>query len=330
MASNLEMMRKRLVWQGGIKQEDRMIEGKYRTFLKTLLYSYQGCDVTLVQKYHSCIKLGKWSEGCRAKHRALINPDKTKQDYDDKILSIDYKHQFEPGDVFNWLGTDTHWLIYLQALTEDAYFRGEIRRCRYKIRFKNEQGEVCETWAAIRGPVETQIQSIQKSQLRVDEPNFSLNILMPLNEDTLYAFNRYSRFILDGKAWRVEATDNISMKNILEVNAEEYYIDKEDDDVKHEIANGLVIEPIDPNPDANTKIEGLTFIKPLISEAFTAPESGGQWCIKEGRDVPVSIDNITEDTAIITWLKSTSGQFTLVWQKDDLRLEKIIVVESLF
>jgi hypothetical protein len=46
-------------------------------------------------------------------HRALINPDKTKMDYDDKIISIDYNSDFKSGDVFEWVGTNTYWLIYL-------------------------------------------------------------------------------------------------------------------------------------------------------------------------------------------------------------------------
>jgi hypothetical protein len=40
MWTNKEMMRRRLEWQGGIAQEDRMIRDKYRTFLKALQYSY--------------------------------------------------------------------------------------------------------------------------------------------------------------------------------------------------------------------------------------------------------------------------------------------------
>jgi hypothetical protein len=63
--------------------------------------------------------------------KALINPDKNKQDYDDKILSIDYAFGYNPGDVFLWVGTNTYWLVYLRELTEDAYFRAEIRRCKY-------------------------------------------------------------------------------------------------------------------------------------------------------------------------------------------------------
>lgn len=323
--NNLELMRKRLQHHGGIKQEDRMIKDKWRAFHHALVFSYQGADVSLVQKYNSCEILDNQNI-----YRALINPNKTKQDYDDKILSIDYNTAFGPGDVFKWEGTNSHWLIYLQALTEDAYFRGDIRRCRYIIKFKNKNGEIKQTWAAIRGPVETQIESIQKNQARVDRPNLSLNILMPLNEDTLYAFDRYSKFLFAGKAWRVQAPDAISIKNVLEINAEEYYIDRDEDDVDDEVADGLIIESIDPNPDEDTvKIEGLTFIKPKITEIYKAPEIGGEWKILED-NCPVCLKVSNDPFVQITWNKTISGQFTLQWSKENTILTKIIVVESLF
>ena len=323
--NNLELMRKRLQHHGGIKQEDRMIKDKWRAFHHALVFSYQGADVSLVQKYNSCEILKNQNI-----YRALINPNKTKQDYDDKILSIDYNTAFGPGDVFKWEGTNSHWLIYLQALTEDAYFRGDIRRCKYIIKFKNKNGEIKQTWAAIRGPVETQIESIQKNQVRVDRPNLSLNILMPLNEDTLYAFDRYSKFLFAGKAWRVQAPDTISIKNVLEINAEEYYIDRDEDDVDDEVADGLIIEPIDPNPDEDSvKIEGLTFIKPKITEIYKAPEIGGEWKILED-NCPVCLKVSNDPFVQITWNKTISGQFTLQWSKENTILTKIIVVESLF
>lgn len=314
--NNLEMMRKRFEFQGGVAQEDRMIKDKYKTFLRTLKYSYQGCDVQLADDEVAPI------------YRALINPNKVKQDYDDKILSIDYNTGFGPGDVFKWVGTNSYWLIYLEELTEDAYFRGQIRLCRYIIKFKDKNGNVKQTWAAIRGPVETQIESIQKNQIRIDRPNLSLNILIPKNEDTEYFFNRYSRFLFAGKAWRIQANDTISIKNVIEVNAEEYYIDRDTDDVEQEVADGLTIEPIDPNPDTDFGIIGNTFIKPMISENYVAPEAGGDWSIKE--QFPVCIKTIDDSTVSVTWKKSVSGQFTLQWSKGETTAEKIIVVESLF
>lgn len=318
--NNLELMRKRLQFYGGTKQEERMIKDKWRSLQKALLYSYQGCDVSLVQKNNNCDIL----EGQQI-HRALINPNKTKQDYDDKILSIDYDANFGPGDIFQWKGTNTYWLIYLQSLTEDAYFRGEIRRCKYQIKFKDEDGNYCSTWAAVRGPVETQIVNGSKNSITVDRPNFSLHILLPMNDKTLRAFDRYSEFLFQGKCWRVESTDTISAKNILEINAEEYYIDRDKDDIQNEVADGLVIEtPATPS----VLIQGETFIKPRIGEVFTAKEAGGTWRVLE--DYPVCINQIDDKSVEVIWRKSTSGQFTLEWSKGNTTETKVIVVESLF
>lgn len=327
---NLELMRKRFEFQGGVKQEDRMIKDKYRTFLKTLQYSYQGCDVQLVQHHDTCLTNNPQEIECPV-YRALINPDKVKQDYDDKILSIDYSTDFGPGDVFQWVGTKSYWLIYLQALTEDAYFRGEIRRCKYKIHFKDKAGEEKWTWAAIRGPVETQIESIQKNQICIDVPNLSLNILIPNNEITRSCFDRYFRFIFAEKAWKVTAPDTISIKNVIELTAVEDYINEDTDDQKQELVDGLVIEKIDPNPPSEIEIHGPIFIKPKITETYEVDFLEGCWSIKE--KVPVYIepikDNGKNDIAI-TWNKPVSGQFTLVWTNGDLTLKKVIVVESLF
>ena len=327
--SNFEMMRKRLEWQGGIAQEDRMIKDKWRTLLRTLKYSYQACDIALAQAQQEVL-----FEGAEPEYpivRALINPDKNKQDYDDKILSVDYINGFNPGDVFEWKNTETHWIIYLQQLTEDAYFRGEIRRCRYKIKFKDEDGNVCYTYAAIRGPVETQIESIQKNQERIDKPNLSLNILLPRNEVTIKAFDRYKEFILDGRCWKVKAVDPISMaidrQGVLEINAQEDYINEVTDDEVNEIKDGLVFEPEEPTP--NSEIVGETFIKPAIPEIYSVDIDGGTWCVREN-NVPVLLEPIDSKSVQVTWKKMTSGQFTLVWNGGSETYEKVIVVESLF
>jgi len=65
-----------------------------------------------------------------------------------------------------------------------AYFRGQIRKCTYKIEWKDEQGNSQYTYAAIRGPVETDIKYIQKHGISVDTPNYSLNLLIPKTEAT--------------------------------------------------------------------------------------------------------------------------------------------------
>ena len=116
----------RLRQHGGNLQQKRLIKDKRRSLERALWYSYQGADVRKVGQENS------------EPVRALINQDKLKQDYDDKILSIGYEHDFKPGDVFEWVGTNTHWIIYLQDLTELAYFRGDIRKCSYEIEWEDE------------------------------------------------------------------------------------------------------------------------------------------------------------------------------------------------
>lgn len=321
-------MRKRLEYQGGIAQEARMIKDKYKTFLKTLKYSYQGADVQLVQHCNECLSLDTISSSSQEpQYRALINPDKLKQDYDIKILSVDYNTGYKAGDVIQWVGTQSHWLIYLQELTEDAYFRSGLRRCRYMIKFKDKDGKWNCTWAAIRGPVETTLESIQKNQLRIDRPNWSLNILLPLNDKTKNFFDRYSEFIFADKCWRVEAVDSISVPNIIEINAEEYYIDKEVDDVLNAMKDRFIIEPVNPTPDS--KIKGETFIKPKIAETYTIDSDiVGCWQVLE--DFPITLQKINANTIKLTWEKMTSGQFTLQWTDGLKTEEKVIVVESLF
>ena len=330
--NNLEMMRKRFEWQGGIHQEDRMIHDKWRTLQRVLLYSYQGCTIQMAQPYSECLPYPvpdlPIDDSKYPYDRALINPDKVKQDYDDKIISVNKPTRkgtiYGPGDVFKWHKTDTYWIIYSEELTEDAYFRGEIRRCRYVINFKDEEGNWHSTWAAIRGPVETEIESIQKNQERVDRPNLSLNILMPRNEKTIHAFDRYSEFLFAGRCWRVNAPDSISMENVIEISAKEDYINRHTDDIEKEMKNGLIIESVEPD---SRGIDGEIFIKPKITETYSVEETGGTWKILE--NVPVHICQGGK-IAKVTWNKTTSGQFTLQWSKGNDVREKTIVVESLY
>jgi hypothetical protein len=124
-----------------------MIRDKRRSLDRAVWYSYQGADV---------IDVGNAD---RKTARALINPNKLKPDYDDKIISIGYEHNFAPGTIFEWVGTNSFWIIYLQDLTELAYFRGDIRKCSYEIAWEDEDGSYS-TYVAVRGPVETKINFI--------------------------------------------------------------------------------------------------------------------------------------------------------------------------
>ena len=314
----------RMEQAGGNLQQERMIKDKRRSLDHAVWYSYQGASVL------------KTDAENRTPVRALINPNKLKQDYDDKIISVGYEYNFAPGTVFEWVGTGTYWIVQLQDLTELAYFRGDIRRCRYEIAWEDENGKH-KTYAAVRGPVETKINYIQKHGISVDTPNLSLNLYLPLNEDTKNYFKRYSKFYLKGDdtCWRVEAMDWISTPGILEVTAVEYYSNEFEDDVENGIVDGLIEETKDPNVDAG-KIIGDTFIKPKKEyQYYINNTQQGNWYIDTNVPVnyTVSINEKGYNTISIKWIQSYSGQFD-IWfgnkEKEKAKYKKTIVVESLF
>ena len=307
----------RLNHQGGNLQQNRMIKDKCRSLDRALVYSYQGADVR---------KIDSTSDDYV---RALINPNKLKQDYDDKIISVGYEHHFECGDIFEWKGTETYWLIYLQDLTELAYFRGDIRKCSHQINWEDENGKHS-TYAAIRGPVETKINYIQKHGISVDTPNYSLNILLPKTADTLSYFQRYNKFYLADDelkvCWRIEAIDWLSMPGVLEINAVEYYANEFEDNLEDGTVGTLKTEPINPNNSfIENTIVGETFIKPKREYEYEyIGNLVGKWSVKENYPIELIQD---EKKVKLRWLNTYSGQFDLIYANC---FKKTIVVQSLF
>lgn len=321
--AGINALAKYLYAAGGPAQQSRMITDKRKTLDRVIKYSYQGAFIQ---------RIGEKTKPAPA----LINPNKLKQDYDDKILSIGFEYNFQPGDIFEWCQTGTYWLIYLQDLTELAYFRGDIRKCSYQIVWIDEQNEEHKTYAAIRGPVETKINYIQKHTISLDEPNYSLNILMPLSDESLNYFKRYNKFYLqnDDKkvCWRVEAVDWISTPGILEITAVEYYANKSEDDIENGLVGALIAKKIDPNEgDLTQIISGETFIKPKKEYSYICNKiiPDGKWSFD--KNYPIEIVNITRNAkgkSVITikWNSSYTGQFELSFEQ----FKKTIVVESLF
>ena len=302
---------------GGHKQQERMIKDKRRSFDRAVWYSYQAAEIA------------RAGEEDAAPIHALINPNKITQDYDDKILSVGYEHGLKCGDVITWLGTNSHWLIYLQDLTELAYFHGDIRRCSYEIAWEDEKGNH-KVHVALKGPNESRINSQTSHGISMDLPNYSLSILMPKNEDTLKYFTRYNKFYLQGHnvCWRIEAVDQFSTPGILEIAAVEYYANKDEDDIVNGVVGGLIVEQENPNSiETEAAIIGETFIK--VKRQYTYTFKGRaveEWTVD--KKYPVKLIKTEKDPRTITliWDSTFSGQFELSYGK----YIKTIVVESLF
>ena len=313
---------------GGHAQQERMIYDKKRSLDKALLYSYQGADIKKVDAPDD-------EKPCRA----LINPNKLKQDYDDKVVSCNWDYELAPGSVFKWMGTNTYWLVYLQDLTELAYFRGDIRKCSHTIKWMDvDTNEIHTTYAAVRGPVETKINSSTKNGDNLDSPNYSLSILIPENESALKYFRRYAKFYMQGCSegspiicWIVNAVNWISMPGVIELMATEYYSNEDIDEVGELPEYKEIMKKIELEESIKAKEEeqpiviiGDNFIKPKVTYTYSCSVPG-VWKI-EGKNCPIQILSQTNTTIKIKWDKLYSGQFVLKCGD----IEKTIVVETLF
>ncbi len=297
------------------RQHTRMVMDKLRGLHRAMLYSYQAAWVRRDGYEHE-----PWQ-------RALMNPDKVKFDYDEKIISIDFESGYHSGDTFEW-GRDTgsHWIILKTEDTEIAYLRANCRRCNYLVARDPETHEEFSQWVSIRGPVETKINSIQKTGIVADVPNLTLDIYMRDTEQNRRTFERYKRFKFNERYWKVQAPDFISTPGILEIQAEEDYECEADE---------MFIYPEEPKeevPDDVNEIIGDSTIKPLETHYFYMKlEEEGTWDITLPASKNKEIEDVLEWKVIgnrikITWTAMRSGSFILHYGN----YEKTVNVESLF
>ena len=325
---SLELLNKRLQYQGG-NQEQRFINDKLRGLKKALLYSYQAATATL-------------SDG--KEFRCLINPDKNKPAYDNKILSIPYKDiclnaprvgktsegeidiDIKPGDVFTWKETNTHWLVYLEYIEEDAYFRSEIRRCDQEVKIEDNS-----YWVYIRGPVETSIEWTQKAGIEWNTLNYSLVMYITADETTNNYFERFKTIkILDPrynkeKTWQVAGVDPYYGDGIIQVFLDEYFENSIADAVAAE--NSAETGEENPVDETAAYIDGPTEVQQYSKayyEIHNAEE--GHWYLKwkdEEQDLKSSLKIIPLNISI-----GELGTFTLIYRiqgQDDITLDVKIV-----
>ena len=130
----------------------------------------------------------------------------------------------KPGSTFIWKETNTHWLVYLQFLEEDAYFRSEIRRCDQQVKIGQKN-----YWVYIRGPVETSIEWSQKSSIEWNTMNYSLVMYITADENTNDYFERFKTIkVLDPrknieKTWQVVGVDPYYGDGMIQVFLDEFF-----------------------------------------------------------------------------------------------------------
>ena len=222
----------RLQYAGG-DQAGRIKKNKLRSFHSALKNSYNARKIKTPNG--SC-------------YLALMNTDNTKTDYDKKFLSVDFSSGIETGDTFECLDDGTHWMVYLPQLTETAYLRSEIIRCRYQL---NIDGT--DYWVYFQGPSETDLRWFQKNGINANELNLSGTIFIKKDEHTLSFFKRFTRVKLAGHVWEVEVTDSITVPGIIELEMQEYY-----DNSIEELPE---VRRAEDGIDSDEAIIGLTSVK---------------------------------------------------------------------
>lgn len=337
MSIGLNNLRTRLNYQGGETAESRFQLDKLKSLKKALLYSYQAETAVIDGKMFRC----------------LLNPNKEKADYDCKIISIPYadiclgKYDeetkekiikkpdgktnqnfiptgIEAGKVFLWEETNSHWLVYLQFLQEDAYFRGEVYRCEEEpVEINGHQ-----YYVYIRGPVETTIQWRQKKSINWNDLNYSLIMYITKNEETLDYFHRFNKIKIGKDMWEIKTVDPYSADGIIEVCLGEWF--------NNEYAEAPVEESTDIDESAIDqtlpRIEGPKIVKPFDTVSFSIVGlSNGDWIIDDNRKAKfIKSENNIITIEIIT---GKSGSFTLSYKVENNGVPQYvhfpIVIESL-
>lgn len=314
--SYLDNLKKRLGSLGGNVQIDRMNKDKLKSLKRAIDYSYQSATIT--------------NESGNS-FKCLMNPNKLSNDYDIKIISIPYKDynlngdhlkeidtELKVGKTFRWDDNDSYWIVCLQKLEETAYFRAEVRRCRFSIEINGKR-----YWIYLRGPIENSILWSRSGFDYFNKLNETAFMYIERNEDTLAFFQRFAKLKLGDQWWEVQATDKISSEGIIEVALKEDFTNK---------FNNLeenYSEIIKEDEKTEPYIKGAAVVKPysLLSYSLVGIEGGGVWSISDL--TRARIKSTTDTGVIVEVITGKSGEFTLSYQKDQSNLELFIKILSL-
>ena len=321
--SGLDNLAARLNYRRGSRQIDRMNDDKLRSLRKALLYSYQSATAILAD--------GR-------EFRCLINPDKIKNVYDNKYISIPFKDiclnekelnlskqgpleiGMKPGDVFTWKENGTDWLVYLRRLEETAYFRAEIRRCKYTV---DIDGEEYKCYAA--RPSTNEIDWRHQNEKLWNDIDYTLQMYITKDEKTEAFFHRFAVVKINGKPWEVQSIDSMSSDGIIIVYLKEWYQNSIAEAKAEEDAAAPV--PEGPGED-DPQIIGLTACYPYDKLTYTIENAeDGIWELSNKKAKILAQDSSSVSIEIVT---GRSGSFDIKYireNQDDVVLN--VTIQSL-
>lgn len=242
----LDNMRKRLQFNGGEKQQSRMIEDKLKSLKKALLYSYQAGTMIVDNPY-------KDIEQDTLEFRCLMNPDKISFEADKKMLSVPfediclnlpregrtYEHFIKVpiavGETFIWKETSSRWIVTLKYLEELAYFRADVRKCfDFPIEIEDKK-----YWFSSIGENQSSLEWLKKNREEWNKLNYTRTLYIKRDETTLDYFKRFKIVQIPNikgelEPWEVQAVNPNSIDDILIVHVKEYFKNQFEDISKEE------------------------------------------------------------------------------------------------
>ena len=241
--------------------------------------------------------------------QALINDDNTKSDYDKRYVSVDFAAELNPGDVFECIDDNTHWMIYLQDLVEIAYLKAEIIRCRYQLTIDDT-----DYWIYFQGPTETTVRWNFKRDLNWNDLNLSGTVYIKKTEQTQDYFNRFTRLKINGHTWQVKVVDTLTVPGVIELEVQEYF-----DSITEDL---IEINHI----DTQNEIIGPQQVYPYESYVYTVEDTTGEFSIDNNNAGFISQGNGQCKIEIIT---SKKGSFNLKYTTDNNQYILPITILSL-
>ena len=325
--SSLDNLKTRIDYAGGANQEHRMNSDKLRSLKKALLYSYQGQTAIL-------------NDG--REFRCLINHDKLKEDYDDKIISIPYKdiclnrdkiygktHEGEEeigmkvGDTFKWKETDTRWIVIQEILEENAYFRATIRKAEDEIVIDGK------TYYGYLGKWTKGVLWHTKGLNSWSEMGYEVVLYITRDETTERFFHRFQKVTISDRLWEVQFVNDLNSDTMLIVYLKETFINEFDPvtNTTDEAGGDTPDEPDTPEIGVPAII-GSSELYPFDKATYTIENAeDGTWVLSNTKG---RIDKQTTNQVDITIISAKSGTIDLIYKRtneDDV--VKTITIKSL-
>ena len=292
---SLATLKTRIDYAGG-DNLGRIKKQKLNSFLAALKNDYNSREIELENGTHC---------------QCLINTNNLKSDYDKKYVSVEFKYNLQSGDTFRCVDDNTTWMVYLPILTEIAYLRAEIIRCRYQLTINDNT-----YWVYFQGPIETAIRWNLKQNVNWNDLNCSGTVYIKRTQETLDYFNRFTIIKLNGHNWQIKVVDSITVPGIIELEVNEYF-----DSITEDIPEIIEVAP------PTYEIKGETNVYPYDIQAYSVDIAGGVYSVSDPSCAKIlKQENGTCRLEIIT---GRTGSFNLVYSIGEEKFTLPIKILSL-